>query len=61
MPAFIKAKKAIADGTRTIKDIRKVYKVSKKVAELLVAGIPTKPIDNHVPDPGPDNNQGLPF
>ncbi len=35
MPAFDKAKTAIAQGTKKISDIRKVYKISKKIAELL--------------------------
>lgn len=35
MTAFSKAKEAIANGTRTIDDIRKVYKVSKKIAAML--------------------------
>ncbi|MCP3681865.1 MAG: hypothetical protein GY861_04170, partial [bacterium] len=35
MPAFQKAKDAIASGGKTIKDVRKVYKVNRKVAALL--------------------------
>lgn len=52
MPAFQKAKESIASGKKTIKDIRKVYKVSRKIAELL---------DHIVEDTNIIYDDGLPF
>jgi len=58
MPAFLKARKALLSGEKKLLDIRKVYKVSKKIAELLEA--PDKdgcPIN----EPPPLEENGLPF
>lgn len=56
MPAFKKAKDAIADGSKTVKDIRKVYAVSKKIAALLESNEP-----NNVEGPPPVEDSGLPL
>jgi len=58
MPAFLKARKAILAGTKTVKDIRKVYGVSTKMAELLEA--PDKD-GCYIAEPPPLNESGLPF
>ncbi len=55
MPAFQKAKDAIASGGKTIKDVRKVYKVNRKVAALLET--PVEDVSTVLDDPP----EGLPF
>lgn len=56
-PEFAQAKAAIAQGLRSLKDVRTKYKISKKVAELLE---PSKKDLPPPPDPY-DNQNDLPF
>lgn len=55
MPAYGKARAAILDGSKTLKDIRKVYGVSKALAEELTAPGPDGI------DLPPEQDTGLPF